>query len=917
MWQNPPTTDTPNLRPNPAMNYTRPAPYSLDQANYHSYNTYPNTSDASELGWFQNQLLNDMPLPGAFDYFGSMWNPPDVMSNYHQTLSPQQAPQNIGMQSPNPQRVGVQSPNQASQNIGMQSPNQRSQNIGIQSPNQVSQNTRVSPQNSVMSPENSTIQNEANSYLSSRAPSVKTDSPKMSSPNNSISPQSSDIPPLNAHIPSPNTRISPTNASIHPQNININGLTADNANTPPSSASLPLHNSSGLPQDNRLAPNKRTSPQAVIASPQNTGIPPQNAPISSPSTAISPEGISTQGSGMSPANIPMPTPTIFQESIPQTKDSGVKSNKYLSNVSLNNGGSNSNRNTPTQQRNISSPNIVSSASINVKTEPIDVSSPSSNVNTTSVQMNSAFPANMGPSFNTNMDWSRFSPYGMMNGMMDPAQALQNSYMAVKMQNAGHSGLPIDKIGLTSPPNLPNSIPNHPNSIPNLSSSIPNFPNSSPGANMKGGLKLENGMLPRMQQPMWPSEWWYGQNPFMKVDPLYQSMFLNSMNNGIPGMGGMQGMNGIPGMNGILGMNGIPGMNGMSNRMDGMLNGMMPNNVNTLQNSMNSINGMRNGSTNPFNNIENSINPNSLNNLNSLSKNLNGLGNNSNSPNSTSSNSNFPLASEKTQRVTSLTTNIDWKSLLIGKDGLPNKYIALEEGLCEALKAFVPVTKKVFCIYNPLEYASDIHQQFIRKFCVTEKRVMFLGMNPGPFGMGQTGIPFGEVSIVRDWMGIDGQIRKPTYEHPKRPVTGFDCKRKEVSGTRFWQLFKERFASAEEFFTNAFVCNYCPIMFMNEQGKNIIPPSLLKQDRDLLFDCCDMALNEIMLLYKIEVVVSLGKFVHKRVEVAISKMQRELGHLRLVCMMHPSPVQPAANKDWEKTALAQLQEAGVIQMLEVG
>ena len=35
-----------------------------------------------------------------------------------------------------------------------------------------------------------------------------------------------------------------------------------------------------------------------------------------------------------------------------------------------------------------------------------------------------------------------------------------------------------------------------------------------------------------------------------------------------------------------------------------------------------------------------------------------------------------------------------------------------------------------------------------------KEAVFLGMNPGLWGMAQTGVPFGTVSLVRDWMGIE-------------------------------------------------------------------------------------------------------------------------------------------------------------------
>ena len=66
----------------------------------------------------------------------------------------------------------------------------------------------------------------------------------------------------------------------------------------------------------------------------------------------------------------------------------------------------------------------------------------------------------------------------------------------------------------------------------------------------------------------------------------------------------------------------------------------------------------------------------------------------------------------------------------------------------------------------------------------KKKVVFLGMNPGPFGMAQTGVPFGEIPAVRDWMGLRGKVGKPDLEHAKRPVEGLDCQKSEVSGRRY-------------------------------------------------------------------------------------------------------------------------------------
>ena len=109
---------------------------------------------------------------------------------------------------------------------------------------------------------------------------------------------------------------------------------------------------------------------------------------------------------------------------------------------------------------------------------------------------------------------------------------------------------------------------------------------------------------------------------------------------------------------------------------------------------------------------------------------------------------------------------------------------------DPLSFSAPVTH----VYNPLRYAWRAHETYLRRYGTSPKRVLFLGMNPGPFGMAQTGIPFGQVAAVRDWLKIETPTDRPPGEHPKRPVTGFDCPRSEVSGERLWGLFAKRFGS---------------------------------------------------------------------------------------------------------------------------
>lgn len=209
------------------------------------------------------------------------------------------------------------------------------------------------------------------------------------------------------------------------------------------------------------------------------------------------------------------------------------------------------------------------------------------------------------------------------------------------------------------------------------------------------------------------------------------------------------------------------------------------------------------------------------------------------------------------------------------------------------------------VYNPLDYAWAAHEAYLRRYGTGRKRVIFLGMNPGPFGMVQTGIPFGEVATVRDWLGIRAQIATPRSEHPKRPVTGFDCKRSEVSGRRLWGLFRGRFDTAEAFFREHFVVNYCPLAFMASTGANITPDKLASAERAALFGVCDEHLRATVRVLEPQWVIGVGDFAAKRAREALAGTDVAIARI-----LHPSPASPLANRDWPGTATAQLQELGL-------
>ena len=214
-------------------------------------------------------------------------------------------------------------------------------------------------------------------------------------------------------------------------------------------------------------------------------------------------------------------------------------------------------------------------------------------------------------------------------------------------------------------------------------------------------------------------------------------------------------------------------------------------------------------------------------------------------------------------------------------------------------------------YNPLEYAWAAHELYLQKFATTRKRIVFLGMNPGPFGMAQTGVPFGEVTAVRDWMGLRAQVRKPAREHPKRLVEGFDCPRREVSGERLWGLFSQRFGMPENFFREHFVVNYCPLAFLSATGSNLTPDKLPARETAPLFAACDEHLRRVMEILRPEWLIGVGAFAHGKLAALVENQSTP----RLAQILHPSPASPAANRGWAAAATRQLQQCGAWPAVE--
>ena len=210
------------------------------------------------------------------------------------------------------------------------------------------------------------------------------------------------------------------------------------------------------------------------------------------------------------------------------------------------------------------------------------------------------------------------------------------------------------------------------------------------------------------------------------------------------------------------------------------------------------------------------------------------------------------------------------------------------------------------VYNPLEYARKAHDRYLKRYAAPPGKIVLLGMNPGPWGMAQTGVPFGEVSAVRDWLNIEAPIDVPENMHPKKPVQGFACPKSEVSGRRLWGWAKNVFGSPDRFFRHFFVANYCPLLFLESSGRNRTPNNLRAKEKKPLLAACDRALRRTIDRIEPDYVIGIGIFARDRAEAALAGLKVPIGRIT-----HPSPANPRANRGWERLIIKEMSDMGIL------
>ena len=203
-------------------------------------------------------------------------------------------------------------------------------------------------------------------------------------------------------------------------------------------------------------------------------------------------------------------------------------------------------------------------------------------------------------------------------------------------------------------------------------------------------------------------------------------------------------------------------------------------------------------------------------------------------------------------------------------------------------------------YNPLNYAWNVHEEYLRRMGGLGAKTVVLGMNPGPHGMGQMGIPFAATSVVRDLLGISGiPVNQPNTPDERRPVIGLDYHKEEVSGTRLWGLLSEQYGDAESIASRVFLVNHCPLMlFSGPRATNITPDKIGGGTAKALLERCDEHLSQVVEILEANRVIGVGKFAESRARDALKEQSVEV-----TGCWHPSPASPLANRnggaDWRE------------------
>ena len=148
--------------------------------------------------------------------------------------------------------------------------------------------------------------------------------------------------------------------------------------------------------------------------------------------------------------------------------------------------------------------------------------------------------------------------------------------------------------------------------------------------------------------------------------------------------------------------------------------------------------------------------------------------------------------------------------------------------------------------QPAAVRAAAHREYLRRYARDAEARRLPRHEPRAVGHGADRDPVrrgrGGARLARDLgRGRPARARAPEAARSRASR----ARRSEVSGARLWGAFAARHGTAERFFRERFVANYCPLLFLEESGRNRTPDRLAPPERRALFAACDEHLRALV------------------------------------------------------------------------
>lgn len=158
------------------------------------------------------------------------------------------------------------------------------------------------------------------------------------------------------------------------------------------------------------------------------------------------------------------------------------------------------------------------------------------------------------------------------------------------------------------------------------------------------------------------------------------------------------------------------------------------------------------------------------------------------------------------------------------------------------RRFEPLAREIsrstgWLVVNPGSYGERWHARFRRTYPLRRNPLLFCGLNPGPYGMAQTGVPFTDLKRLRaelprlaTELEATGSALVPPGLAPA-PLRPFLTRTFESSSVRVYRFLALVRETAEAALRDVVFVNPCPLLFVERRsGENRTPADLPRELR---------------------------------------------------------------------------------------